>query len=181
VLRPPAGAAPLVTIAAGVALAEGIAAATGLMPALKWPNDVYVDGRKLAGILAEAGLSPGGAPHVVLGFGINLLPASYPHEIAARATSLEGELGRPVERGRLLVECLAALARRYQDVTARRQPAVIEAWRARAAATLRRSVEWESGGARRRGVAEDIDGSGALLVRVGGDLVRVISGEVRWV
>ena len=76
VMRPPLRAVPLLTVGAGVAIAEGIRAATGLTPALKWPNDVYVGARKLAGILAEAGSIPGGAQHVVLGFGINVLPAA---------------------------------------------------------------------------------------------------------
>ena len=87
----------LVTIAAGVAVAEGIEAATGLGPSLKWPNDVYVGSRKLAGILAEAGASQGAVDHVVLGFGINIRRAVYPADVEARATSIESELGRTVD------------------------------------------------------------------------------------
>jgi BirA family biotin operon repressor/biotin-[acetyl-CoA-carboxylase] ligase len=107
IMRPAAHAVSLLTIAAGVALADGIQAATGLQPQLKWPNDVYMDGRKLAGILAEAGTSAAGVQHVVVGCGVNLMPAAYPADVAARATSIETELGRPVDRGLLLVECLA--------------------------------------------------------------------------
>jgi BirA family biotin operon repressor/biotin-[acetyl-CoA-carboxylase] ligase len=181
VMRPRENAAPLLTLAAGVAVAEGIEEATGLAPHLKWPNDVCVGGRKLAGILAEGGASADGSPYVVLGFGINIVPASYPPEIASRAASIEGELGRAVDRGTLLASSLARLAARYADLQEGRSAAVLDAWRRRAAPALRRAVEWESDGASRRGVAEDIDGSGALLVRVGGDVVRVMSGEVRWV
>jgi BirA family biotin operon repressor/biotin-[acetyl-CoA-carboxylase] ligase len=170
-----------VTLAAGVARAEGIEEATGLAPHLKWPNDVYVGARKLAGILAEGGASAKGLPYVVLGFGINVLPASYPPEVASRATSLEGELGRPVDRGALLAASLVRFAARYTDLREGRRAAVLDAWRRRAAPMLRRAVEWQSDGAARHGVAEDIDGSGALLVRVGADVVRVISGEVRWI
>lgn len=176
VLRPHAAAVPFVTIAAGVALAEGIRAATGLATALKWPNDVYVSGRKLAGILAEAAPS-----HVVLGFGVNLRPAAYPPEIARRATSLEGELGREVDRGVVLVECLAALAAQYERVQAGRCGAVLDAWRVHARPLLGRPVEWDDHGGARRGVAEDVDASGALVVRTDAGPVRVISGEVRWV
>ena len=60
VLRPPAHVLPLLTIAAGVAVAEGIQSATGLVADLKWPNDVYVHGRKVAGVLAEASSSTAG-------------------------------------------------------------------------------------------------------------------------
>jgi BirA family biotin operon repressor/biotin-[acetyl-CoA-carboxylase] ligase len=180
VLRPTPAAAPLLTIAAGVALAEGIQAATGLAPALKWPNDVYLGGRKVAGILAEAGAVGAGAPHVVLGFGINVLPAALPPELAHRATSLEGELGREVDRALLLASCLCALAARYAALRGGRAAGVLDAWREKAAPLLRRPVEWDGDGTRARGVAEGIDEAGALLVRTDGGIVRLIAGEVRW-
>jgi BirA family transcriptional regulator, biotin operon repressor / biotin---[acetyl-CoA-carboxylase] ligase len=180
VMRPAAHAVGLLTIAAGVALADGIQAATGLRPQLKWPNDVYIGGRKLAGILAEAGTSTAGVQHVVLGCGINLMPAAYPAEVAARATSIESELGRPIDRGLLLVECLAALHARYGELQSNARAAVISCWRDRAVSTFGRRVEWDMAGVTRRGVAEDIDEHGALLVRDGSTRARVISGEVRW-
>ena len=179
-MRPAAHAVGLLTIAAGVALADGIQAATGLQPQLKWPNDVYIGGRKLAGILAEAGTSKSGVQHVVLGCGVNLMPAAYPPDVAARATSIESELGRPVDRGLLLVECLVALDSRYRDLQSRARTTVIDRWRDRAVSTLGRRVEWDVAGVTRRGVAEDIDDTGALLVRDGTMRTRVISGEVRW-
>ena len=178
ILRPDPAATPLITIAAGVAIAEGIEAATGLPARLKWPNDVVTDaGRKLAGILAESA-----APSaVVLGFGINVLPAAYPPDIAARATSIESELGRATDRGLILAECLAALRSRYDDLLADRRDALVAAWRTRAASTFGRRVEWDAGGMMKRGTAHDIDADGALLVRTEAALVRVISGEVRWI
>ena len=118
---------------------------------------------------------------MILGFGINLLAAAYPPDVAARATSIERELGRPCDRGLVLAECLAALADRYDALQRGDVDAVTSAWRARAAESLGRAVEWDAGGATRRGIAEDIDPRGALLVRVDADVVRVISGEVRWV
>jgi BirA family transcriptional regulator, biotin operon repressor / biotin---[acetyl-CoA-carboxylase] ligase len=197
VLRPAEHALPLLTIAAGVAVADGIHAATGLVPDLKWPNDVFVGGRKVAGVLAEASsrvradfqgvgaglqIGPGGAiQYVVVGFGINVMPAAYPPEIAARATSLEGELGRSVDRGLLLAECLCSLAARYQDLERGRMNAVVEAWRARAASTLGRRVQWNAAGGALEGVAENIDDMGALVVRTKAGLTRVTAGEMRWV
>jgi len=180
VMRPAPHAVTLLTIAAGVAFADGIQAATGLHPHLKWPNDVYVGGRKLAGILAEAGTSTDGGCHVVLGCGVNLMPAAYPSDVAARATSIESELGRPIDRGLLLVECLAALDLRYRELQSRASAAVIARWRDRAVSMFGRRVEWDVAGVTRHGVAEDIDETGALLVRDGAARARVISGEVRW-
>ncbi|MBI3049605.1 MAG: biotin--[acetyl-CoA-carboxylase] ligase [Acidobacteria bacterium] len=187
VLRPGRHAVPALTIAAGVAVGEGIQGATGLDVGLKWPNDVYVGDRKLAGVLAEAsaGADPVGPPdriqYVVLGFGINVMPAPYPPDIAARATSLEEELGRAVDRGLLLAECLSALARRYGDLQGGRTGAVIEAWRRRAARTLGRRVRWDADGSTIEGVAENIDDTGALMVRTPAGVIAVTAGEVRWV
>jgi len=177
VLRPPRDIVRALTIAAGVAVADGIDAATGLDVALKWPNDVYAGERKLAGVLAEAA---DGIAYVILGIGINVMPAAYPPDVAARATSLEEELGRPVDRGLLLAECLAALAQRYGDLKRGRTTAVIDAWRGRAARTLGRRVRWECAGTTAEGVAEDIDATGALMVRTSDGIVTVMAGEVLW-
>jgi len=175
VLRPSARAAGLLTLAAGIAVAEGIGSATGLEVQVKWPNDVYVGERKLAGILAE-----GATSHVVLGIGINVLPAAYPRDVAIRATSIEAELGRRVDRGLVLAECLTALASRYRELEQGSGRLVLDAWRSRAAPMMGRRVEWESAGTRQTGLAEDIDDDGALIVKVGAGTLRIRSGEVRW-
>jgi BirA family biotin operon repressor/biotin-[acetyl-CoA-carboxylase] ligase len=137
--------------------------------------------RKLAGILAEAGSSGTGLQHVILGIGITVLPAAFPPEIARRATSIESELGRPADRGLVLAECLAALASRYRELHADRPAAIVEAWRRRAALTFGRAVEWDARGAVQRGVAENIDDGGALLVRTDTGVTRLLAGEVRWI
>jgi BirA family biotin operon repressor/biotin-[acetyl-CoA-carboxylase] ligase len=183
VFRPADRAVPLLTIAAGVAVAEGIQAATGLTTDVKWPNDVYTHGRKVAGILAEASSANASRSiqHVVVGAGINIMPAAYPPEIVNRATSLEAELGRAVDRGLLLAEYLCALASRYQDLQDGRGEEVVGAWRARAASMLGRRVQWDAPGSAGDGVALDIDETGALVVRTAAGPVRVTAGEVRWV
>jgi BirA family biotin operon repressor/biotin-[acetyl-CoA-carboxylase] ligase len=173
----------LLTIAAGIGVSEGIAAATGLDTHVKWPNDVCVMGRpprKLAGILAEAGSAGDRVLHVVLGIGINVLPAAYPPDVAARATSLEGELGRAVRRGLVLAECLAALWHRYAMLGAGDESTVLADWRRRAAATFGRRVEWDAPAGVRTGTARDVDATGALVVAAEGELVRLSAGEVRW-
>ena len=182
ILRPDPAVAALLTVAAGVAIADGIESATGLRVQLKWPNDIYVESRKLAGILAEAG-SAGGAgvlPYVVVGFGINVMAGAHPREIAARATNVEEELGRPADRGLLFVECLCALARRYADLREGRAGRVTAAWHARAGAMLGRQVRFAGAGGVCEGIAEGIDERGALIVRTHEGAVLVTSGEVVW-
>ena len=175
ILRPETDVAPLITIAAGVAVAQGIETATGLQPDLKWPNDVFIAKRKVAGILAEGRLH-----FVILGFGINVLPAIYPAEVITRATTLQGELGRPVDRGKLLTECLAALASQYALLRAGASNEVVDAWRARGAASVGRKVRCTATDGFLEGTTEDVDAGGALLVRTANGVARVISGEVTW-
>lgn len=181
------GVAAYLTLAGGVAVADGIRRATGLPVEIKWPNDIVAPRgvareprKKLAGILAEASSGPGGMQFVVLGFGINLRPAAYPAEIAWRASSIETELGRPPDAGGVLGEVLAALAAAHGELAAGRVAGVLDRWRALAPSVSGTPVEWETPAGRRSGTAAGIDDDGALLIRTGSRVERVISGEVHW-
>lgn len=178
----PDRATALLTLGAGVALAESVERSTGLSPSIKWPNDLLVGRRKLAGILAEGVLSPSGAglQSVVLGYGINVMPAAYPPELSAIATSLESELGRGVDRAAVCTESLVSLAARYRDLIEGHYDAILDAWRARAFGARGATVEWDSPVGPRSGVTEGVDAMGALLVRTGGQVERIVAGEVRW-
>jgi len=170
---------PLLT---GVAVAAGVRSASGVAAALKWPNDVLVGDRKLAGILAEQ------APDedaVVIGVGLNVaLPeAALPVSPAGLpATSLRVE-GADVAREPLLVEILRALERWYLAFTADPDPArsgLLAQYRADCA-TLGRQVRVElPAGRALSGTAEDIDPSGRLLVRPAGasSATPVSAGDV---
>ncbi|MDR1990367.1 MAG: biotin--[acetyl-CoA-carboxylase] ligase [Acidobacteriaceae bacterium] len=178
----PDRATSLLTITAGVALAEGVERATGLGADIKWPNDLLVGRRKLAGILAE-GVSAPGHPSlqaVVLGYGINVQGASYPPELADRVTALETELGRPVDRGVLFAETLAALDRRYRDLVGGAYDAILDAWRRRAPGSRQARVNWDAPSGLRHGTTVDIDASGALIVQTEQGLEHLTAGEVRW-
>ena len=180
VLRPSKGPGLRLTLAAGVAVAEALRAATGLPAELKWPNDVMIGRRKVAGILAESAWHADALSSVVLGFGVNLREASYPAELAARVTSIEAETSRPVDRAQVLAEILACVAERYAELHAEKFDAILSDWRQLAPSLPSAPVEWDSHAGLIRGRAEDIDADGALLVRVGDRLERVIAGEVRW-
>ena len=184
-LRPARSVLPLLTLTAGVVVAEAIQAASGLAVSLKWPNDVCIEAGtsgwlKIAGILAEAGTTSTGGNYAIVGIGINVRTAMYPPEVAVRATSLEAELGRPVDRSMLVVECLSAFAQRYAQLKGYGEARILDEWRRRASATLARTVEFDADATVQRGVAHGIDDEGALLVRTGDGVRRVVSGEVRW-
>jgi len=101
---------PELSLVAGGAVAEAIADVTGIDPAIKFPNDVLVDGRKVAGILAES--SEG---RVVLGVGVNANQTAdeLPGDAQTQPTSLRVELGEPVDRAALLAAILLRLERAY--------------------------------------------------------------------
>lgn len=178
----PARATKLVTLAVGVALSEGIEASTGLRVHLKWPNDLYVARRKLGGILAEASGPPPNV--VVVGCGVNIAPAAYPPDLRDRATSLESELGRPIDRFLVLAETLAAVASRHRDLLEGRFDAILDGWRSRAPGAAGARVSWTraagSEAAVVAGVTAGIDQDGALLVRHDGRTTRIVAGQLTW-
>jgi BirA family transcriptional regulator, biotin operon repressor / biotin---[acetyl-CoA-carboxylase] ligase len=174
VLRPRLDATrlPLLSLAAAVAVAEALAAMTGLVPRLKWPNDVLVGGRKIAGILLESRLGP--VPLVVLGIGINLLQRTFPPALAGRATSVARETTRAVDREALLSGLLEGLDRRRADLERGALVEVLQCWRA-LSDTLGRTVSVDGV----TGVAADVDPAGALMVEApDGQRHRIVAGEI---
>ena len=176
---------PILTLAAGVAVAEALRASEGLEATLEWPNDVVVataDGsRKVAGILAEATTVRGRVERVIVGIGVNLRDAVWPAELVERAGSVEGLTGRPVDPTRVLVELLAALAARSAEIESGAVAGVIARWEALAPSSRGTNVEWSVGSVRHHGVTEGVDEDGALLVRVGTRLERLAGGDVHQV
>lgn len=174
------GRVSLITLAAGVGVGSGIRRATGLAPDLKWPNDLLVGGRKVGGILAE-GLGIGTPEQaIVLGIGVNLLPAAYPADLAARTTTLESELGRSVDRGLLLAGVLEGVFTVWRELAAGRGGDILQAWRAAAPRASGAAIEWDSPTGPRAGVTAGVDETGALLAHTADGVERIIAGEVRW-
>ena len=177
--------APVLTLAAGVAVAETLRADVGLEATLEWPNDVVVAAggrpRKVAGILAEATTVRGRVERVILGIGVNLREAVWPADMADQAGSVEGLTGRRVDPAHLLVELLAALATRCAEIESGGVAGLLARWEALAPSSRGAMVEWSVGSVRHRGVTEGVDEHGALLVRVGTRLERLAGGEVHHV
>ena len=182
-----AALAPWITLAGGVAVAEGIRRATGLPLQIKWPNDVVAVGgsgfkgrRKIAGILAEASSGPRGVQHVILGMGVNLGLASFPPELAHRASSVESELGRPVEPGPVLAAILAALNGILSSIENSGPAPLLATWQALSPSARGASIEWDGPAGAQTGISAGLADDGALLARTANGIVRIIAGEVRW-
>jgi BirA family transcriptional regulator, biotin operon repressor / biotin---[acetyl-CoA-carboxylase] ligase len=180
ILRPhlPPARLTMLSLAAGIAVAEALERVTGLAPRLKWPNDVLVDGRKLAGILLESRIGAtsrdaGAAPLVVLGIGVNLVQRAFPAELADRATSVWLASGRRVEPDALLGPLLEALDAWRARLETEGGAPIRERWRC-LADTLGRRVSIDGV----VGTAADVDEDGALIVVDGPTRHRVMAGEV---
>jgi BirA family transcriptional regulator, biotin operon repressor / biotin---[acetyl-CoA-carboxylase] ligase len=178
VVRPRVPAASLapITLAVGVAVADVLAARVGerAAVAVKWPNDVLADGRKLAGVLVEGQLRGGEVSSLIVGLGVNVHATEFPPELAARATSLAilGVAHR--DRSALAAELILAIEAAVRRFETHRLAGFVEAV-ARRDALLGQAVEI----AGVRGIAAGIDAEGRLLVRgAGGEVTAVVSGEV---
>jgi BirA family biotin operon repressor/biotin-[acetyl-CoA-carboxylase] ligase len=163
---------PTLSLAAGVAVVEALERVTGLKPRLKWPNDVLVDGRKLAGILLESRIGP--SPLVVLGIGVNLAQRVFPADLADRATSVRLATGRRVDADALLTALLESLDAWRTRLETEGWAPIRERWRA-LTETLGRRVSIDGV----EGVAVDVDEDGALIVAEGDVRRRVVAGEVQ--
>jgi BirA family biotin operon repressor/biotin-[acetyl-CoA-carboxylase] ligase len=167
---------------APLALVAGIAVAEALpVPArVRWPNDVVIGGAKVAGVLAELEVPPGGTPSVALGIGVNVnVPAAdLPETDRLPATSLLVETGSPTDRLMLLTELVDRLQAAYREFEALGFRALLDRWAALdALAGL--DVTLELGGGTRTGTVLGVDAEGRLLVRGSdGEDVAYASGEI---
>jgi BirA family biotin operon repressor/biotin-[acetyl-CoA-carboxylase] ligase len=168
------------TVAAATALTRAITLQTGIVPEIKWPNDIMIRGRKLCGILTEMSAEMDSLKEVLLGIGmdVNLEAADFPPPLRKIATSLRLETGQPVNRAELAVVILRELDRDYDLVKKGEFDIVADQWREHCS-TLGCQVAIRVGNRVIRGRAESLDDDGALLVRgPHGHLERIVGGDV---
>jgi BirA family biotin operon repressor/biotin-[acetyl-CoA-carboxylase] ligase len=165
------GDLPKLSLAAAVAVAEAIGATTSLEARLKWPNDVLVNGRKLAGILLESRIVT--EPIVVVGIGINVRQRTFPDVMAGTATSIDLEGGRAVGCEVLLEAVLDAFDRGRTRLEREGFAPLRTRW-LELADTIGRAVTVGEHG----GVAVDLADDGALVLRQAHGLQYVVAGEV---
>jgi BirA family biotin operon repressor/biotin-[acetyl-CoA-carboxylase] ligase len=176
IVRPEGGVPESQPLAAAVAVSEACEQVAGVRCAIKWPNDVWIDGRKVAGVLIEGRPQEG---WTVLGIGLNVdtrLEELEP-ELRERATSLRIATGSPFERERVLEALLARLASVLTAATESSAEWVLDAYRERDALYGRR-IAWSAGGERREGEARGIDEQGRLVVFADDKRLALDAGEV---
>lgn len=182
-LRPPIAPwdAPQLTFLSAVAAARAIHNVSRLPIAVKWPNDLLINGRKVAGMLNEMQAESEQVGWVVLGIGlnVNMRREQFPEDLRYPATSLASEAGREVSRIAVARELLAELDRAYADYLRDGFEPIRAAW-LELFPFVERLVEVSGAGETVVGRVTGVDDDGALLLLDNnGDEVRILSGDVR--
>ena len=166
---------------AAVAIAEGLSQYTGLAVKIKWPNDLLVQGKKICGILVEMAAEAEHVNHFVLGFGINANQAlsDFPEELQAKATSLFLQTGQKVSRLPLLAQILQSLEQTLLLYQKEGFAPIGKRWMDNACFLDEVIIIRQNDKVLASGLMRGIDDDGALLLeRQGGEILRILSGDV---
>ena len=181
-LRPPIqpAAAPVLTLLAGVALAETVQEIAQLAADVRWPNDIIVNGKKCAGILVEMTAEPLRVSHVLIGVGINANHRRIPTDLAAEATSLALEAGRSFSRLEILILALKRLEHYYNRFLADGPAEVLARFDAISSYARGKRVQVTEGASIVSGITDGLTPEGILLVRRDdGSTEKILAGQVR--
>ena len=170
-------AAPGISLVAALALVDTVGHLYSQEAAIKWPNDILLENRKLAGILTELTSDGDQVRHVILGVGINCNQTEFPSEISDRAISLRQVLGAPVTRVHLLTAWLSRFESRYRQLQNGGLESLLPEIK-RHSAVLGKRINFRARAKSQTGVAVDINAAGMLVVETDGQLVTLSAGEI---
>ena len=182
ILRPPIAVrnAPLITLMAAIATAKAAKGISGLQPRIKWPNDLLINGKKVAGLLNELKSKAGEVDFVILGIGINvnMTLEMIPEEMRPTVTSLREELGYDISRVEFLSALLREVEGEYQAFLTGETERILRQWE-ELSQMVGTVVEMKSFHEVIRGRVKGIDSDGSLLLSApDGSEKRVIAGDI---
>ncbi len=182
ILRPsiPPNDAPKLTLMASVAVAEAIRTCAPVEASIKWPNDIMIGGRKVAGILTEMSTDMDRIHYVIIGMGININNPSenFPYEIREIATSLFSETGKIFSRAEILRKCLESLERYYETFKEKGFLPIMKRWE-ELTEMMGATIRVDAIGNTYSGTFKGINEDGFLVMRDSyGGVKRIISGDV---
>ena len=169
-----------IPLIAGVALVKAMEKTTSLTPSIKWPNDIFLSGRKVAGILTEVNCDIDTVHYIVLGIGINVntRKTALPKEIKGTATSLSQECGHDISRVDFLKQLLLELETAYNEFVTNGFEAIGKQWMAYNN-TIGSNIKVNDGQTEIEGKALRIDDDGFLIIRTDdGQTQRIISADI---
>jgi BirA family biotin operon repressor/biotin-[acetyl-CoA-carboxylase] ligase len=160
---------PRLALAAGLAVAEGLEL-QGVVTGIKWPNDVWIGGKKICGVLVEAG-----SDFAIIGIGVNVNVPAFPDELADTATSLLLETGEPIDRAGVLASVLRRLEIRRHQID-RGYAQLLDVVRSRCVLTGHR-ISLHAADGPRVGFCEGIGAGGELLLSGPNGLERLMQAD----
>jgi BirA family biotin operon repressor/biotin-[acetyl-CoA-carboxylase] ligase len=170
--------APRITLLTAVSVAETLRSLIGLELAIKWPNDILVNGKKLAGILTEMSSEKGAIDYVVVGLGLNVNTPIFPDDIKDTATSLLIETGKRFSRAELVRDYLKRHERYYEVFQSMGFEPIRERWK-ELTNIIGQQVTIAAIDSAYHGEVQDIDQDGALILKdKTGQVHRIIFGDV---
>jgi BirA family biotin operon repressor/biotin-[acetyl-CoA-carboxylase] ligase len=182
-LRPPISPrlAPQLTFVSALAVARAIEETSGLEPTVKWPNDILLGGRKVAGLLNELSAETERVHYVILGIGVNLNMTAdqFPGDLRYPATSVALEKGEPVSRVAFARALFRHVEQLYELYLLKGFTPLLRAWESLFELTGQ-PAEVDCRERVLRGIVEGLDSDGALLLRLpNGETERILAGDVR--
>jgi BirA family biotin operon repressor/biotin-[acetyl-CoA-carboxylase] ligase len=166
---------PKVTLLAAVAVCEAVYEVSGLDARIKWPNDLLIGGKKIAGILVESSVSGAEIDYVTAGIGVNVNTDA--RDLPEGAVSLKGLTGREYDRARVFDAVLSRFNRWHDEAASRGFGNVLNRWRA-LCGTLGQCVRAQTAQGLVEGTAVDLAPDGGLLIQQeDGAVVRVVSAD----
>jgi BirA family transcriptional regulator, biotin operon repressor / biotin---[acetyl-CoA-carboxylase] ligase len=166
---------PILTLALGLATVDAIRNTAGLVCDLRWPNDVLIGGRKVAGIIVHMAGSA-----TIAGIGINVNHTAFPPELSALATSLRIQAGRPIDMETLLQNLLSSVDDCCEILRSGGNAALLTMFSAASSYVQGKCVKVDLGDRTIEGVTAGLDDAGFLLVRKADSTVEtILAGGVR--
>jgi len=177
ILHPDVSSLPYLIMIASLAVVHGIESVTGLKADIKWPNDILIDGKKVCGILIENEISGDKTARAIIGVGVNVnLGELKIQDSSIAVTSLEKEVRETVVKTHLINNLLVEMERLYLCLPNGRE--IFEDWQEKLV-TLGKKVAVQTGSETLQGLAESVDSTGALMLRLDdGSTTRIVAGDV---
>ncbi len=163
---------------ASLSVAQAIEEIVGIRTEIKWPNDVLIRRKKVAGVLVETSAQAGVVDYVVVGIGLNVNQAQFPDDLAQQATSLFLETGVVYDQTTLLVSLMRFLDANYARLKSGNTESILSMWRGYCD-MFGKHITFYQGDSRREGIAIDIDERGFLRVEIEQKEERLSQAEIQ--
>jgi BirA family biotin operon repressor/biotin-[acetyl-CoA-carboxylase] ligase len=166
----------MLTMAASLGVVDGIKTITGIVPRIKWPNDVIIKGKKVCGILTEIDAEMDRINFAIVGIGLNV-NNTLPTDFGKYATTLRQECDGKVSRVQLLRSILKSFDEQYEKLARGKYDDIRKNWLS-FSQIIGKQVRVDDGATRIEGIVKDVDEDGSLILKTDGKIHRVLSGDV---